>query len=200
MRAAVRLGIAAAGLVAATEVIDRRLRRVVPPHDGTTAVVVLGFPGHRALGRAIQRWRVEMAIRARDRTAASTVVFSGGFTRGPVSEAAEMAAIARHLGLPDELIVLEERAHTTWENVTFSAPLVAHADRVVLVSDGYHAARALRYWRLQFPDAHEHVIVDPIYRPLERAWIKLPSTVAQILRAVLWPLVLRRHRMPRSPA
>lgn len=183
--------------VAAGEAIDAWSRR--GPSDplrpgARVAIVVLGFPGNRWVGRRIQQLRVGMARRALARHPSATVVMSGGITFSDDSEAAQMAAIARRIGIPDASIVLEDRSRTTWQNVAFTHPLVVDADRVVLVSDGPHAARARRYWLRQFPGDGARVVVDPTYRPLEGAWIKFPSAVGQIIRPLVADAILRRHR------
>lgn len=136
--------------VAASEAFDRWVRRTgraaSRPAGRPVAVVVLGFPGHRSWARAIQRWRVEMGVRALAQHPGSTLLLTGGRTRGPVSEAAEMAEIARSLGVADDRMVLEERSRTTWENVAFARELVTPGSLVVLVSDGVHVHRARWWW------------------------------------------------------
>lgn len=177
--------VVAAGAVGLAEWFDRRVRRAAPPPaswGGDVAVVVLGFPGHSPIHRAVQRWRVGMGVDALGRFPGATLVLTGGPTHGPVSEAAEMAAIATGLGASPDRIVIEDRSRSTWENVTYARALVAPTALVVLVSDGVHIERALGAWRRQFPaDAHR-VVADPAYRPLDHAWIKVPSAVAQLQR------------------
>lgn len=116
-------------------------------------VIVLGFRSSEG-GRVnvIQRWRVRIAVRAVDRRRAR-FVFSGGATRGGVSEAALMArhAVEVH-GVPEENVVLEEESRTTWENITFSLPLLADASSIVIASNTFHARRARRYLARQAPE------------------------------------------------
>jgi uncharacterized SAM-binding protein YcdF (DUF218 family) len=145
-------------------------------------LVVLGLPGTNAAMRAVQRWRVAMALRARTRWQDATVVFTGGSRHGSTSEAGQMANLARQRGLSPDAIVLEEEARTTWENVSFAQPLTGDAELIVLVSDGLHAERARRYWMLQYPHSRSHVVVDPDYRFLDHLWLKTPSTLAQLWR------------------
>lgn len=186
MRSLVRMTLVVGGAVLFGEVADRWSRRGSHAGPaGDVAVVVLGYPGHTPPGRALQRWRVRMGIRALERHPGARLVLSGGVTFGAVSEAAQMASIARAMGAPTRSILLDERSTTTWENVMFSRPLVDRADRIVLVSDGVHAARARRYWLRQFPHDAGRVVVDPISVPLEAAWLKGPSAIGQVFRAPL---------------
>lgn len=185
------------GAVGASEAFDRWARRTgratADPAGRPVAVVVLGFPGHRRWARAIQRWRVEMGVRALARHPGSTLILTGGRTRGPVSEAAEMAAIARSLGVADDRMVLEERSRTTWENVAFTRELVAPGSLVVLVSDGVHVHRARRWWARQATDETSLVVADPGRHPFERVSITTPSALGQLLRPLLLPLMSRGY-------
>lgn len=186
--------------VGAVEAIDRRARRAgrVAVAGRPVAVVVLGFPGHRAWARAVQRWRVEMGVRALDRHAGSTLVLTGGRTRGPISEAAEMAAIARRLGVADDRMLLEGRSRTTWENVAFTRELVPSESLVVLVSDGVHVHRARRWWIRQAPHDAPRVMADTGRRPFERLWITVPSAIGQLLHPALRRVAHRVSAATRS--
>jgi uncharacterized SAM-binding protein YcdF (DUF218 family) len=115
--------------------------------------LVLGFRSSED-GRtnAIQRWRVRIAVRSVDRRRAR-FVFSGGATRGGVSEAALMARYAvEELGIPVSNVTLEEQSRTTWENIAFSIPLLADATSIVIASNTFHARRARRYLAKQSPE------------------------------------------------
>ncbi|WP_448750421.1 YdcF family protein, partial [Actinomyces sp.] len=69
---------------------------------------------------------------------------SGG--RGADEEISEAEAMARYLrlrGVPDSVIVLEDRSTTTWENLTYSRDLItrlssATPERAALVTSDYH--------------------------------------------------------------
>ncbi len=91
-----------------------------------------------------------------------------------------MAGFAESLGIPREVIVLEEHAKSTWENVAFSLPLVHGYPSIAFCSDPMHAARARRYAVEQRPDLEGHFVSADDYRPFERWWIKLPSTLYEL--------------------
>lgn len=175
-----------------------------PPPGGTDAVVVLGYPAARhGTTTALQRWRCRIAARSLDPDRDGFLVFTGGAVHGPWVEAEVMAAYARdRLGVPAELIRVEPRAESTWQNIEFTTPLVEHADRIIIASDPMHAARARRYLRIQRPDLADRLIPADDYRPLERWWLKIPTAaheLAAIARrragAAAMPLL---HRMGRS--
>ena len=147
-----------------------------------TAVVILGFSSW-ASGRPhpVQRWRVEVGVRAALAAGADTVVVSGGAVRNSVVEADTMAALAQQMA-PGLEVVREREARSTWENVALTYPLVERFDVVILASDRFHAGRAQRYWKRQFPQHTGSVrIADdgPWHRHL---WIRVPSAVYETVR------------------
>ncbi|MGB8860289.1 MAG: YdcF family protein [Ilumatobacteraceae bacterium] len=154
--------------------------RAEPQRHGDHALVVLGFPSRRGGGtRALQRWRVDLALRAVDQLGCDRVVFTGGTPTTDHVEAITMAANAAEKGLDPSLIVIEPLARSTWENVSFSAALVADREHVALVSDPMHARRAQRYWRQQFPGSRVPQIAPGGYRLLERWWLKVPTAAGE---------------------
>ncbi|MEV0676975.1 YdcF family protein [Actinosynnema sp. NPDC050436] len=116
---------------------------------GFDAVIVLGagLVGDRVppllagrLDRATKVYRREVAAGH-----APVVVVSGG--QGADEETSEAAAMHRYLlerGVPDDAIVLEDRATTTEENLKYSKALLderGHAGRTVAVTNNYHVFR-----------------------------------------------------------
>lgn len=109
-------------------------RLLAPPsHTADVVVVPSGDPGGR-------------------RTAAAAAVVSAGLaprlliTGTGVGEdsSRNLAALAARLGVPPERITTEERATTTFENMQFSAPLIASlgAQKALVVTSRAHARRA----------------------------------------------------------
>ena len=77
------------------------------------------------------------------------VEVSGGDARGlGQSEAAVYAENLRQLGVDPADLLLEPRSMNTWQNAQFSGPLLkaAGADRVLLVSSGFHLRRGMLYF------------------------------------------------------
>ena len=158
-------GLAVAGLVLWSEwVAWRASSDAVPaagidprPRDGDV-VLVLGFrSSDQGRINLIQKWRVRIAVRSAD-PATATFVFSGGATGGTVSEAALMAEYAiRSAGVPAGNVVLEEESRSTWENITFSLPLLRDAGSIVVASNTFHARRARRYLATQAPELADRI-------------------------------------------
>ncbi|OOG64382.1 hypothetical protein B0E46_06870 [Rhodanobacter sp. B04] len=77
------------------------------------------------------------------------VEVSGGDARAfGKSEAAIYADQLRQLGVDADDVMLESRSMNTWQNAQFSAPLLKAwgADRVLLVSSGFHLRRGMLYF------------------------------------------------------
>lgn len=74
--------------------------------------------------------------------AGSRIVCCGGLGRHAPSEAEVMARLLQEAGVPAEAILREERSTSTYENIAFARACLAEP-RVVIVTDPYHAPRAV---------------------------------------------------------
>jgi hypothetical protein len=142
------------------------------------------------------RWRVEMAKRAYDRLGADIVVFSGGRHPGLPSEASVMAGSAAAMGIPAATVRAETSAHSTWQNIAFSVPLVEDYRRLAVISDPMHAARGRRDLFAQRPDLAARLVSGGEYRFLERWWLKVPTAayeLTELLKLAVPPPVRRQE-------
>ncbi|WP_122077177.1 YdcF family protein [Pseudophaeobacter sp. EL27] len=75
----------------------------------------------------------------------SHVICCGGLGQHPPSEAEVMQQICREAGVPAGAILLEDKSHTTHENLANIQPLLAKLEQpfIVIVTDRYHKWRAL---------------------------------------------------------
>lgn len=164
--------------------------------DHTEAIVVLGCPTHPDGSlHPLQRWRVDIAVRTMN-PRVRTVVFTGTTAKTGVSEASAMAAYARTRGIPGELIVLEEEALSTWQNLQYTAPLVEHDDVLRLVSDPMHAWRARQFLARQQPALAAKLAPAVDYLPGERWRWKLGTMIYELVaRYREW----RNPRLPKGP-
>jgi uncharacterized SAM-binding protein YcdF (DUF218 family) len=155
-----------------------------PAPAGSQAVIVLGCPSRRDGGtRPVQRWRCQIAARSAGPGPRTQLIFTGAATGDGPSEAAVMSGYARDvLGVPDDQLVLETRARSTWQNVAFTVPLAEHADVIKIASDPLHAARARRYLRAQRPDLTSRVSAAADYRFGDHILLKVLTAGYELVR------------------
>src|SRR3989344_727617 len=86
--------------------------------------------------------RVETAVHLYKEGSVRRLFFTGGLGEGDLlSEARVMREAAIEMGADPEVISLEERAASTWQNIEFVQSLVSDCESVVGISDRYHLAR-----------------------------------------------------------
>lgn len=86
--------------------------------------------------------RVEAAVELYRAGKVKKLVMTGGVSRDFQSASGNMQAIAEKMGVPKEDIIQERRAENTFENIVFSRDFIENSPRVVIVSAGFHLARA----------------------------------------------------------
>ena len=92
-------------------------------------------------GPGIRR-RVATAARLLEQGSLKHLFFSGGKGEGNQrSEAEVMRAYAMTMGVNPQLITVEDRSRSTWENLLYTRPLTSECSSIVAISDGYHLAR-----------------------------------------------------------
>jgi hypothetical protein len=163
----------AALILAATEVAFWLAAEPRPPLSDETscAVLVLGYPSNAdGTSSAVARFRVEAGVQVYREHRCSKLVLSGAAVQNEHAEAESMAALAKQLGVPNEDIVLERRARSTWENVGCTARLLPSTDRVLVVSDSLHAKRAARYACRQAPGLCERFLATGVAPPIDAFW------------------------------
>ena len=148
--------------------------------------VVLGtqvLPGGRP-SRTLEA-RVRRAARLYTDGEAGLLIPTGGVGEYPPSEAEVMARILREEGVPDDAVLLEDRALNTWD----SARLVARmADKlgvesVVVVTDPLHCVRTVA----AFERAGLKAWAEPVYgSPMWRGkWLRRGQLVRE-MGALAW--------------
>jgi len=131
------------------------------------AIIVAGaavWPGGVA-SPALRR-RVEYAAKLWFDGVAPLLVLTGGVGRHPPSEARVSGEILLDLGVPQDVIHLEESSTTTDENAAY-ALLVCRAagltePRVLVVTDAYHAFRCRRVFRRRFANVRAIGVVGAL--------------------------------------
>jgi hypothetical protein len=178
-----RTALAMALFVAACETAHRVAAALAQaPSPGTRcAVLVLGYPA-RADGtpHPVQVIRVAAGVRAWRQHACERIVLSGGSQDGRPPEAEVMARVARDLGVPEGVLVLETRARNTWENVAFGLAGVDGATTVLVASDALHAWRGRRYVCAQRPELCARTGIAVAEMPAWLLWWRVPAAVYEL--------------------
>jgi uncharacterized SAM-binding protein YcdF (DUF218 family) len=134
------------------------------------SVVVL-VPGYGGRVRAVERWRIEVALRTLRAHGGGQLVVSG---HG--GEAERLAAITAN-----QNVIIEPTAQSTWENVERSIPYIDDAPRIAVATDRFHTHIAERYLRQIRPDL-ARLLVTPNRQWWRGWWIQAGSAVYAALR------------------
>jgi len=178
MRWAVLGGAAVLGVVYAAEVVNVLARaRGDAPRRVDTAVV-LGFGLLR--GGAVSpvfRARIARGVALRRDGLARRLLFTGGVGAHPPAESVAAREVALAMGVPEADLLIEDRSHTTRENMTEAARVLRERGvprgPVAVVSDTFHLARARRLARDAGLDPVMVAAVTPAWTDRRRAawWV-----------------------------
>jgi uncharacterized SAM-binding protein YcdF (DUF218 family) len=124
------------------------------------------------------RERTELAVRLWEQGWAPALAFTGGVGEHPPSEARAAADLAIALGVPAEVIVLEQDSTSTEENARFLAEHRGY-ERILLVSDAYHVFRARQVFAHHFPHVDAAGSVSP-------AWPRVRGAFREVLAIALY--------------
>lgn len=123
-------------------------------------IVKVLVPGYGGRARAVERWRMRIAVDTLERHGGGELIVSG--CRG---EAERLAALA-----PSGVeVIFEIAARSTQENVELSVSWLEGADRTAIATDRFHARRALHHLRAVRPDLADRVV--PAIRRRPSAWL-----------------------------
>jgi uncharacterized SAM-binding protein YcdF (DUF218 family) len=164
----------------------RLLRTPEEGPEPTRAAVVLGtqvLPGGRP-SRTLEA-RVQHATRLYKKGKVGLLIPTGGRGEHPPSEAEVMARMLREEGMPEDAVLIEDRALNTWESARLVAGL-AHTfgvKSVVVVTDPLHCVRAVAAFRR----AGLMAWAEPVYSsPMWRGkWLRRGQLVREV-GALTW--------------
>ena len=142
-----------------------RARAVAPDApEARDVIVVLGARLGRDGGlTAVLAERVAAGAALYHAGAAPRVVATGGVTAGaPRAEADAMADALRVAGVPEAAIVVERAAQTTADNARLVAALLRRGARAWLVTQPFHAPRAVHLFTRAGLDARAWPLPDSL--------------------------------------
>lgn len=116
------------------------------PKPGADYCVILGAQWKENGPSEVLRRRLEAAAVYLEENAETIAIVSGGQgSDEKISEAAGMKQYLCQAGIAEERILMEDQSRNTCENLEFSTKLLDVPDsRVVIVTNNFHAFRALR--------------------------------------------------------
>lgn len=160
--------------VAAAVALDQYGLRQQP--SGSYDAVVVAGAGVRPGGRpsVALYGRTRQACDLWEQGVAPVLALTGGVGDYPPSEAEVARQLAREWGVPAERIVMEERSTSTEENAEQLATVLA-AERVLVVSDGYHVFRVRRVFGRHFDSVDAVGVKTTLW---VRAWGSLREVLA----------------------
>ena len=163
-------------------------RRITATFD-EEVILVLGAGTRDGEVRSALAQRLDAAMDYHARNPYALIVVSGGVGhRETRSEAWIMAQYLINRGIPEDIIILEDRAYSTYTNMTFSLEVLGRyfdsAPRVVVVTNNFHMYRSVRFAR----QAGFEATVYPARTP----WYVMPFSYAREVAAVIKMWVIGR--------
>ena len=125
------------------------------------AIIVLGAAVWEERVSQILANRLNVAVRYHQKNPEALIVVSGGQGQGAITEAEAMRRFLINRGVPEELIIKEDRSTNTYENITFSKAILDGIFdgeyNVVIITNAFHIYRAVTFARRQGMNAtHMH--------------------------------------------
>lgn len=156
------------------------------PEEGIEVAVVLGtevLSGGRP-SRTLEA-RVRHAAMLYEQGRVRLLVPTGGLGKHPPAEAEVMARVLREEGVPDDAVVLEDRALNTWDSARLVAAMAEKLglDTVLVVTDPLHCVRTVA----AFEWAGLRAFAEPVYRsPMWRGLWSRRGQFAREAGALIW--------------
>jgi uncharacterized SAM-binding protein YcdF (DUF218 family) len=137
------------------------------------AILVLGAAAYDARPSPVFQERIRHALDLYRRGYADTLVFTGGYGYGArFSESQVARRYAMREGVPADAILIETLSRTTYENLREARALMLERglQRIIVVSDPLHMARALRLARRLGIDAVGSSTPSTRFRSFRTRW------------------------------
>jgi len=154
------------------------------------AIVVLGAAAYDTRPSPVFTERIRHGIALYERGYAGRLVFTGGYGDGArFSESQVARMFALRAGVPEQAILIETLSRTTYQNLARSRDLLSEhgLQRVIVVSDPLHMARALRLCRHLGIDAVGSPTPSTRFRTVRTQWRFLAREVYFFHRDLVVP-------------
>ena len=161
-------------------------------HGSPQVMIVLGCQLREDGPSQLLRDRLDAALGYWQAHPEGTILLSGGQgPNEPVSEAQGMADYLAAHGVPRGQMLLEEQSRNTWQNLLYSWETLEAAgldprQEVVLVSNGFHLARARLLWeRVRRQAGGTSTLSAPSSHTAARIWMYIREPAA-LLKSFLF--------------
>lgn len=154
------------------------------------AIVVLGAAAYDTRPSPVFAERIRHGIDLYEQGHAPVLVFTGGYGDGArFSESQVARTFAVRAGVPEQAILIETLSRTTYQNLSRSRDLLSDhgLQRVIVVSDPLHMARALRLARQLGIDAVGSPTPSTRFRSFRTQWRFLAREVYFFHRDLVVP-------------
>ena len=149
-------------------------------------MIVLGCQVHPWGPSVLLQDRLDTALDYLEDHPETTVILSGG--QGPDEHASEARVMADYMvekGIDPERIILEDKSHNTWQNLSNTARLMEENDLstrdVLLVSSGFHLTRARMLWdRITGQGEYLNTLAAPSSHAPSRLWMHVREPLALV--------------------
>ena len=141
------------------------------------------MPGGRA-SRVLEA-RVRLAARLYAEGEVDLLIVTGGTGEHPPSEAEVMAEILRREGVPEEAVILEDQALSTWDSAWLVAAIARRRGlgTVRVVTDPLHCVRTIE----AFAEACLTAVAEPVYgSPMWRGRLSRRGQLVREIGATVW--------------
>ncbi len=112
------------------------------PYDVAVVLSAGLSNGRTNLPGPVSRARTEAGIDLYRSRVVSRLLLTGDASSDPdIAVARGMRDMTLAQGVPENAVIVEDRSHSTLQNALYSRPLLEDADRILLVTSGYHLWR-----------------------------------------------------------
>ena len=135
------------------------------PYD---VIIVPGVPFDGNTWSMAMKGRVIWAVYLYNKGIAKNIIFSGGSVYSPYVEGKIMALYAEKMGVPEEHIIVEDKAQHSTENIYYSYWIARNRGmtKIAVATDPFQSNLLMRFTKRRFklPITHIPYIIDTLAR------------------------------------
>lgn len=150
------------------------------PYD---VIIVPGVPFDGNTWSMAMKGRVIWAVYLYKQGIAKNIIFSGGSVYSPYVEGRVMALYAEQLGVPEDRILIEDKAQHSTENIYYSYWIAKNKGftKIAVATDPFQSNLLMRFTRRRFklPITHIPYIIDTLAK-IDDVYPKIDPSSAKV--------------------